>query len=254
MTATDLWLRRYHPSPRGAVQVVCFPHAGGSASYYHPLSATLAPSAEVLAVQYPGRQDRRGEPLFRGIHPLADRIAEVLLREEERPRAFFGHSMGAIIAFEVARRLGDRGPGLLFASGRRAPSRDRLETVHLLGENGLIAHLQEVNGAEAAFLEDEEIRELVLPVIRSDYRAIETYRPADLTPLSCPIVALTGDADPLTSVDDARAWSEVTTGDFDLRVFSGGHFFVADHRQAVIETILDTLAKVFEGTGSGDRR
>lgn len=254
MAATDLWFRRYHPSPRGAAQVVCFPHAGGSASNYHAFSADLSPSAEVLVVQYPGRQDRYGEPLFRGVHPLADRIAEALLRREERPRAFFGHSMGAIIAFEVARRLGDRGPGLLLASGRRAPSRDRLETTHLLGENGLIAHLREVNGAEAVFLEDEEVRELVLPVIRSDYRAIETYRPADLTPLDCPIVALTGDADPLASLDDVRAWSELTTGAFDLRVFPGGHFFVTEHRRAVTETIVDALAKAFGETGPEGRR
>ncbi|MFF5210874.1 thioesterase II family protein [Streptosporangium sp. NPDC000396] len=244
MTAADLWIRCFHPSPRSDVQVVCFPHAGGSASYYRPLSGALSPSAEMLAVQYPGRQDRYNEPPVTDIHLLADQIADVLGRPGDRPRAFFGHSMGATVAFEVARRLTSGAPIVLFASGRRAPSSNRHETRHLLGDDELVTVLDELSGTDAAVLEDKDLRELVLPVVRSDYRAIETYRYTGGPPLDCPIVAFTGDADPMTSLEEARAWSEHTRAGFELRVFPGGHFFVGDDQAAVAQAILEALRKV----------
>ena len=129
---SDLWLRRFHPAADAPVRLVCFPHAGGSASFYFPGSAALADGCDVSALQYPGRQDRRHEPNVDDIGVLADRIAPVLEPLFDRPVVFFGHSMGAVLAFEVARRLEARGhePALLFASGRRAPSTVREENVH----------------------------------------------------------------------------------------------------------------------------
>src|SRR5215471_3421821 len=137
----DTWLRRYHPCDDGGPQLVCFPHAGGSASYFFPLSALLAPDVEVLAAQYPGRQDRRHEPGVESIDALAASLAPLLNRPRERPYAFFGHSMGAVVAYEVCRRMsasGVPGPDLLIASGRRAPSRYRPSDVHRRSDEGLL--------------------------------------------------------------------------------------------------------------------
>ncbi|GAA3681099.1 alpha/beta fold hydrolase [Nonomuraea antimicrobica] len=244
MTRADLWLHRFHTSPESGVEVICFPHAGGSASFYHPLSKALSPAADVLAVQYPGRQDRRGEPPAGDLRHLAARIADVLRPGGDRPRVFFGHSMGALVAFETALHLGGDGPAALFVSGRRAPSRVRHDLVHLLDDHGLVSHLKELNPAEAAALDEAEIRELVLPVIRADYRAIETYRPVAGASVDCPIIALTGDSDPLTSPAEARAWSGHTTHRFELGVFTGGHFFLRDHIDGVAETILESVETI----------
>ncbi|MGW6495885.1 thioesterase II family protein [Nonomuraea angiospora] len=244
MTRTNPWLHRSHPSPHSDAQVICFPHAGGSAGFYHPLAAALAPSAELVAVQYPGRQERRHEPPVSDLRLLAGRIADVLGPGDGRPRAFFGHSMGALVAFETALALGEHGPVTLFVSGRRAPSRVRHDMLHLLDDHELVAHLKALNGSEAAVLDDAELRTMVLATIRADYRAIETYRFAGGAPVGCPIVALTGDADPLTSLAEAQAWEAHTSGGFELHVLSGGHFFVRDHNAAVAETILKSLETI----------
>src|SRR5438094_1120625 len=145
----DKWIRRFHPSPQSRVRLVCFPHAGGSASYYHAMSQALAPSVEVLAVQYPGRQDRYGEPFVTDIRALADRVVESLRPWTDRPFAFFGHSMGSIVAFEAARRLQERGgagPCRLFASSHRAPSQTRPGTVHRGDDAGVMEAIRALGG------------------------------------------------------------------------------------------------------------
>ncbi|WP_035845798.1 thioesterase II family protein [Kitasatospora azatica] len=243
---TDPWIRRYHPSPEAAVRLVCFPHAGGSGTFYFPVSAAMPTSVEVLAVQYPGRQDRRSEPSIEDIAPLADQIFDALQAWTDRPLAFFGHSMGAVLAFEVARRFQDKlgaPPVVLFASGRRAPDRYRDENVHSLDDDGLIREMQRLNGTDAQLLSDEELLRMILPALRSDYRAIEAYRYVPGAKLDCPIVMLTGDADPMTSIDEARAWQEHTSAAFELEVFPGGHFYLAAQQQPVLRTISDHLAR-----------
>ena len=134
------WIRRYHPAPDAAARMLCLPHAGGSASFFFPMSRDLTPRVEVLAVQYPGRQDRYQEPCLTSVDDFADQIGAALADLEwadgadgERPLALFGHSLGASVAFELTRRLeaAGRKPAVLFVSGRRAPSRHRTDTVHL---------------------------------------------------------------------------------------------------------------------------
>ncbi|WP_320774083.1 thioesterase II family protein [Streptomyces sp. CRN 30] len=230
-----LWLRRYHPADAAAVRLVCFPHAGGSASFYHPVSVRFAPAAEVISLQYPGRQDRRKEPCVGDLGTLADLITEQLLALDDRPTVFFGHSMGAALAFETAWRLEQRGrgPRTVLASGRRAPSTTRAEEVHLRDDDGIVAEMKRLNGTAAGVLGDEEILRMALPALRGDYRAIETYTcPADRR-VSCGITVLTGEDDPLTTVAEAERWQDHTTGPFRLRVFGGGHFFLTQHLEAV---------------------
>ncbi|MFH9138923.1 thioesterase II family protein [Streptomyces sp. NPDC017524] len=239
------WIRVFHPSARTRVRLVCFPHAGGSASWFHRVSATLAPDVEVLAVQYPGRQERRLEPSFADIAEAADRIVEELAPWHGDPLALFGHSMGATIAYEVALRLERKGlqPVVLFASGRRAPSRVRNEHIHELPDSGLVAELKELSGTDSALLDDPDMLSLVLPTLRSDYRAAETYRHGEGDRLDCPVLALTGSHDPRADVEDVAAWREHTRGAFDLRVFPGGHFYLNDS-QDVVALVRDRLLAV----------
>lgn len=240
----DLWVRNYHPGTPGSTQLVCLPHAGGSASFYFPVSQAMSPDVDVLAIQYPGRQDRRAEPCVQDLHVLARQIFTVLRPRTDRPLALFGHSMGASLAFEVARLLETEAgvvPERLFASGRRAPSRHRHETVHLRDDRGVLDELRKLNGTGGGMLSDEEMVRLILPAIRADYTAAETYRASEGAPLACPITVFTGGEDPKVDLDEARAWQAHTEADFDFRVYPGGHFFLTAHQAAVLGVMRDQL-------------
>jgi surfactin synthase thioesterase subunit len=244
-TDSDAWLRRYEPSPLASAVLACFPHAGGSASFFVPVARALAPNLDVLAVQYPGRQDRRGDACIDDIGELADACLPALLPWLDRPVALFGHSMGAVVAFEVAVRLErDHGivPRRLFASGRRAPSTHRDETVHLGDDGHVLDELKRLSGTDARLLGDDEVLAMIMPAIRSDYRAIERYRWRPGPALACPVTALVGDDDPKASVEEVKAWAGHTTGGFDMRVFPGGHFYLTERAPQVIREIADRMA------------
>ena len=251
MTSTarsDRWVRCFHPSADRKLRLVCFPHAGGSASYYFSLSQALTPNVEVLAMQYPGRQDRRLEACIDNIPELAEASLEALQGWLSHPFAFFGHSLGAVLAFEVAQRLRYRSgaqPLWLFASGRRAPSRHRAsENIHLRDDAALVNELRRGGGTDPAALRDPELLAAFLPIIRNDFKAIETYECVTTVPLACPITALVGNADPQATIDETSAWAVHSSQGFDLRVFPGGHFYLESSRAAVIDTIAATLDKV----------
>ncbi|RCG28782.1 thioesterase [Streptomyces diacarni] len=239
------WLRRFHPAPDAGVRLVCFPHAGGSATFYLPVSRMLSPSIEVVPVQYPGRQERRGEPCVSDIGELADRVVEELLSLNTKPLALFGHSMGAVVAYEVARRLESKEikPLRLFVSGRRAPSRTRGGRVRQRDDNGLIDELKKLSGTDSQILDDPDMLRMILPAVRSDYKAVESYRHTPGPRLDCPVVALTGDDDPQVTLDEATAWSEHTVGGFALKVYEGGHFYLNSHTAAVLEVISAGIAE-----------
>jgi surfactin synthase thioesterase subunit len=195
------------------------------------MSRALSPGIDVLAVQYPGRQDRRLEPQIDNIPELVDRMYQALDEWTDRPFAFFGHSMGAVLAYELTRKLqaaGDRSPTMLFVSGRRAPSCGRRSSVHRLDDERLLAELRRVGGTDERILADPDLRTAILAVTRNDYRAIETYVHVPAPPLECPISVLVGDRDPQVSVDEAAAWAQHSEGPFDIHVLPGGHFYVND--------------------------
>jgi surfactin synthase thioesterase subunit len=247
MTDSDnaRWVRRYHQASAGARRLVCLPHAGGSASFYFPVSRALSPAVEVLAIQYPGRQDRRQEPCVDSIPELARQVFAALGPWLDEPLAIFGHSLGASLGFELARLMEarhGRPAAHLFASGRRAPSATRHETVHLLDDEGLLADVRKLSGTASAVLDDAELLRAALPAIRSDYRAAETYEYVPGPKLSCPVTVFTGDADPKTTIDEAKAWERHTSGPFDLQVLSGGHFFLTEHQPAILRTLSTVLA------------
>ena len=193
----------------------------------------------MVAVQYPGRQDRRSERPIDDMSVLADQVHAILRRQPELPTVLFGHSMGAVLGFEVTRRLeaDGAGPVRLFASGRRAPSTHRDETVHLRDDAGILAEVRKMSGTASSVLGDDEMMRAALPALRADYRATETYTCSPEITVDTPISALTGDNDPKTTIDEARAWAAHTTGSFDLHVFTGGHFFITDHSDEVISIL-----------------
>ncbi|BBC29256.1 hypothetical protein SGFS_005470 [Streptomyces graminofaciens] len=241
---SEEWIRRNHPDPAGKVRLVCLPHAGGSASFFFSMSTKLSPGIDVLAVQYPGRQDRRHEACIDNIPELADQIFTALRPLDDLPLALFGHSMGAVLAYEVALRMERAGlpsPVRLFASGRRAPSRYRDERVHEKSDAEVAAELRTLGGISPELLADPEIIAMIMPAVRGDYRAVETYRHDPDGRLTCPVTVLTGDADPRVSIEEAQAWREHTTGPTDLHVLPGGHFFLVDHSEKVVELLTRTL-------------
>lgn len=253
MAVTDIessaWIRRYHPSGASTARLICFPHAGGSASYFHPVSERFSPATDVIALQYPGRQDRRHELCIRDIGLLADRVTEQLLCLSNKPTVFFGHSMGATLAFEVAWRLEHKGfnaPLRIIASGRRAPSINGGEKVHLKNDAGLLAEIRLLNGTDSAVLDDEEILRIALPAIRGDYEAIETYSYVPGRMLGCPITVLTGDSDPRTTFDAANEWRLFTNGPFRIKVFSGGHFYLSRNASAVNDEIAADIDQLIQ--------
>ncbi|MGH3914536.1 MAG: thioesterase II family protein [Pseudonocardiaceae bacterium] len=243
VTDPGRWLRCFNPMPSAPRRLICLPHAGASASYYFALAKALCRSVDVVVIQYPGRQDRYSEPCRESIAELAEEITTVVRPLADRPLAFFGHSMGAVLAFEVARPLEAEGIVLtgLFASGRRAPSMHRDERIHLRDDEGLIAEVRTLSGTDAQLFEDEEIMRMVLPAIRSDYKAVETYRYQPGPDLSCPIFALIGTDDSKVTVDEARAWARHTRGEFRLSTFSGGHFYLNSCLPEVVEQLAEHL-------------
>ncbi|MEV4068755.1 thioesterase II family protein [Nonomuraea fuscirosea] len=235
------WIRRFARRPGDGPVLLCLPHAGGSAGFFMPVARLAGEWAEVLSAQYPGRQDRRLEPCVDRVTDMADRIAAEVRPWTRRPLILFGHSMGAVVAYEVARRLERSGvvPAGLFVSGRTAPSFVRDRGLHRKPDADLLAEVRALGGTASVLLQDEEFMRGALPAIRADYRAIETYRHTDGPALGCPVIALTGEDDPRAPVADVAAWRAHTTGAFRLHTFPGGHFYLTDHLPRIASLIRD---------------
>ncbi|MFD4413024.1 thioesterase II family protein [Streptomyces sp. NPDC058475] len=223
------WLKRVTPRPEARLVLICFPHAGGSAHFFREWAAAL-PDIEVHAVSYPGRAHRIAEPVPSDLRRLAADIADAVRPLMDRPTAFFGHSMGAAVAFETALGLQRDGACIphLFASGCRAP---HLPRPGLGGGNGIdeaavLETLMNLGGTDAEVFADPALRELVLPYVYGDLRMFDayTYRPGDV--LRCPITAIAGSTDDHVTPEQADAWSVMTRESFRRELVPGGHFYL----------------------------
>ncbi|MFM9614475.1 thioesterase II family protein [Streptomyces niveiscabiei] len=242
------WLRSY--GPPAETRLVCFPHAGGAASYFRDWGGGDLAGAEVWAVQYPGRENRIRDDFPPDLHTLADQVTEELRGLLDRPAVLFGHSMGAVVAYEVLRRLtADGSAGAvrhLVVSGCGAPHRVRpfagQEGAHLLDDDRLVALLKELGSGNAGLLDDPDMRSAFLPAVRDDYRIVQSYVPRPGGPaLRTDVTAFVGRQDEAVGAGDAGAWAGATRGRFTLRTFPGGHFYLGEHQGDVLRALRDVL-------------
>ena len=232
---------------RAAMRLFCFPHAGGGAAAYRPWSHRLAGSLDVCAVQLPGRANRLDERPLESMQLLVERLALELRPHLDMPFAFFGHSMGAVVAIEVCRALASCGapmPVQLFVSGRRPPGMpDPNPPLRHLSDADFLSEIQRRYAAIPAEVASEpEVLSLLLPALRADITALETYVPTIREPLDCPILAFGGADDPLTPRAHLEEWGRHTRRTFEVRMFPGGHFYLDACRDAVLATVGQTLA------------
>jgi pyochelin biosynthesis protein PchC len=241
----DPWFRVVAGCPHPEVRVVCFPHAGGSASYFRTWARFVPDRVEVLAVCYPGREDRFAEPQPASLDQLADQIADAGGGLAGVPLILFGHSMGALVAYETAVRLRARSVTLvvLCVSGVDAPGQLTESDFANSSDADLLAEFDSLDGTDTDLFDYPELVDLVLPIIRSDYRICEDYararnavRPTAV--LSAPIAAYFGDRDPELDLPGVAAWSELTLSTFVMRVFTGGHFYLAEHAEELVKDVL----------------
>jgi medium-chain acyl-[acyl-carrier-protein] hydrolase len=229
------------------VNLFCFSHAGGTASTFRLWPAALPSWLEVWAVQLPGRGNRWRDSPICTIPALVDALIPVLLPHLRRPFAFFGHSMGAVLASEIARTLTKRestAPRHLFVSSRRPPHMlDSEANLHTLADKEFINEIERrYGGVPSELLDSADLLKLLVPVLRADIAALETFRPSKGAALPCPISAFGGAEDPRVPRNHLEAWRDQTDGAFRVRVFPGGHFYLNRESASLLEDIAATLA------------
>ena len=241
------WLYPLSNRPAARLCLVCFPYAGGSATIFRPWAAALGPDVDVWAMAPPGRATRMREPAVGRMAPIASAVASELELLMDRPLAFFGHSLGALVAFEVARELrrrGRRGPVHLFVSAARAPHQQLFdEPIHALPDDAFMEKIRGLNGTPAVVLDNRELMELLLPALRADFAVGETYSYAIEPPLALPISAFGAHGDEHVAVDQLEGWYRHTRSSFALRMFEGDHFFLHTAQDALLERVGRELAR-----------
>jgi medium-chain acyl-[acyl-carrier-protein] hydrolase len=235
------WITRPKPRSQAQLRLFCFPYAGGSASIYRAWPDDLPRTIEVCAVALPGRGGRLLEAPFHNLLPMVRALSDAIVPYLDRPFAFFGHSMGALVAFELARHLRRQRrptPIHLFVSGRSAPQLRRPGSgIHRLPRKAFVEGLRVLNGTPPEVLQSEEMLEMLLPALLADFTACAEYVYTGDAPLECPISAYGGRDDPEVTEDELRAWRDQTLRPFTMRLFEGDHFFLRSASADVLATI-----------------
>jgi surfactin synthase thioesterase subunit len=230
------------------VSLFCLPHAGAGPIVFREWSTLLDPRIDVVPVQYPGRPPRLSEPPETSLKRLAQRLAgPVAERAGEGPYALFGHSMGALVAYEVAcllTRLGQP-PVRLLVSGQTAPHLYRPTRVHALSDEGLVDHIRRLQGTPEDVLANPSLLELLLPVLRADFALCESYGYEEMPPLTADVTVLGGTDDPGVAPGLLDRWGDLTGGACDVRVLPGGHFYLFDQ----LPTIMDLIESAVRPAG-----
>jgi medium-chain acyl-[acyl-carrier-protein] hydrolase len=256
-TATKLknpnpWCEHLKPSSRALLRIICFPYAGGSASVFRKWPALFPAAIDVCAVQLPGRGTRLAEPCLAEISSLANAALQGLLPLLDRPFVFFGHSMGALLAFECARLLAQQHsvrPDFLFVSGSSAPQlRNQSKEMHShLPEKEFLEYVKGLNGTPSEVLETPELLRMLLPVLRADFAACETYTYMPGPEIGCPIAAFGGIRDVDVHREAVEGWKEhAPSGAFSISLLPGNHFFIHESETILVGRILHVLAPLLQ--------
>jgi surfactin synthase thioesterase subunit len=256
MTGISHWLAYHQPAPaasRPPLRLFCFPHAGGSALLYRNWQSALPAGIEVCPVQLPGRGFRLNEPAMTNIYEMSAAALSGLLSLFQQPFALFGHSMGALIAFELCRLLERERrivPAMLLVAGARAPHlREEEEPTWNLPDAEFIEKLREMNGTPKEVLADSELMEFLSPIIRADFRAVQSYKYKESEPLSSSIAAFGGLKDEDVTTERLKGWRSHTLKSFSYSLFSGDHFFINSCRDELLNRVALKLAPILDARG-----
>jgi medium-chain acyl-[acyl-carrier-protein] hydrolase len=245
---SNKWFLFPKPNPAAALRLFCFHYAGGNAQVFHEWPGRLPPNVEVVAIQLPGRGHRFGEPLIRRLAQLSRVLAQELSPYLDKPFIFFGHSLGALLCFETARSLrreNRRQPAHLFVSATEAPHRRRKEeSLSDLPKGALVKKLREFNGTPVEVLQNDDLMDLMLPTIRADCELSESYEYHHESPLECPITIYGGIDDYEVEAERLAAWREMTSGAFEIRMFSGDHFYINSSQAIFLEIFAADLMRL----------
>ena len=242
--AAARWVRRLRPVERPRARLLCLPAAGGSASAFYTWAERMPEGVELLAAQYPGHQDRFAEPCLPTVVELADALAPLLATYADRPLHLFGHSLGAMIGYEVAVRL-EAGPGpgptALFVSGSYAPHR-ATPYPHEITDAELEEDIRGFSWIDPQILDVPELRALVLPSLMTDIRAAMVYRPVDPVRLNCPVFAYGGSGDLSGTPEELAAWREISAEQGAWRQFEGDHFYLLANEAELVADIVSRMS------------
>ncbi len=245
-TSTFRRVRRLDPAKsRPRIRLFCFPYGGGSPSIFQDWPPLLPIDCEVWAAHLPGRESRWSEQCFTRLEPLIEDLAAAVYPLLGFPAAFFGHSMGALVAFELSRYLCCHAgfePVHLFVSGAQAPHLPlRERPLHVLPDEQFLNEVRKFRGIPDEILESSEFLRLILPTLRADFSVYENYRHWLGPPLNCPITAFAGNADSKVSFRDVAAWRRQTKSRFEIRALAGDHFFIHSARGALLKEVAAIL-------------
>ena len=247
-TGRSRWFKRFIEKPNAATRLFCFPPAGAGASAFRTWPDRLPPNTELWAVQLPGREERFTEPPVDRLQPIVNSMAEAFMEQLDRPYAFFGHSMGSLIAFELVRFLRRAGmplPICLFVSGQPAPQIEGSSPQRFdLPDKEFVEELRKMEGTSPDNLNNPELMDMLLPTLRADFAVCQTYQYYTEPPFACPVVAFGGEQDTECSVAQLELWREQTSWDFRMKTFPGGHFYMLTSEAEFLDTLSRELAAV----------
>ncbi len=244
--ASGSWISASEQNKNKCLRLFCFPYAGGGAATYRQWGDGMPDGIEICPVHLPGREDRIRERPHVRIAPLVDDFIEALIPYLDGvPYAFFGHSMGAVIAYEVAQKLLTRhgeSPAHLFVSARQAPHLPLMRRPwHTLSDDDLKEKLRQLNGTPDDVLNNDDVMGILLPMLRADFELNETYQSSMHVLLDCPITAFGAMSDEHVEVDQLDAWRYLTSCSFDMKFFPGNHFYIKEQKSAVIAILAQHL-------------
>ena len=250
MVESTRWLVSLKQNPHAKLHLICFPYAGGGVPVFRNWVEELPAEVGVRAVLLPGRGSRFNEEPFKRLAQVVSPLAQEIQRAAPLPFAFYGHSLGALIGFELARELRRQSapmPVCLFLSGREAPHWiESRPAIHDLPDTAFVQELMDFNGTPAEVVENAELMQLLLPVVRADFEIAEKYRYYDESPLECSIRVFGGLGDEQVTIEGLEAWREHTCAEFSMRMQPGDHFFIHNQRELFLRALAEDLRKVMD--------